>query len=46
MIRIIGLMMRSVSNGVAFQGMTLVINKLSNKRGEFFQIVSRHFFTF
>jgi len=37
MIRIIDLMMRSGSNGVAFQGRTFVVGKSSNKRGEFFQ---------
>jgi len=45
MIRIIGLIMRPVPNGVAFHGRTLVISKSSNKRGEFFQIASMHFFT-
>jgi len=46
MMWIIRLIMQPVPSGVAFQGMTLVISKSSNKRGEFVQIVPRHFFTF
>jgi len=45
MFRIIGLIMWPVPNGVAFQRMTVVINKLSNKCGEFFQTRYKHFFT-
>jgi len=45
MIRIIGLIKQSETNGVAFQEMTFIINKSSNKNGEFFQIVTMRFLT-
>jgi len=41
--RIIGLTKRPVPKGVAFQGMTLVISKLNNKCGEFFQNKPKYF---
>ncbi len=44
MLRIIGLIRRPVPKGVAFQKMTLVINKLNNKCGEFFQNKPKYFF--
>lgn len=43
MLRIIGLIRRLVSKGVAFQEMTLVISKLNNKCGEFLQNKPKYF---
>ena len=46
MIKCVGLNKRPETNGIAFQGMTLVTNKSSNESGEFFQIVSWHILIF
>ncbi len=43
--RIFGLIMESVPKEVAFQGGALVISKLNNTCGEFFQTKPKYFFT-